>query len=179
MSTQKTPEQRQRIQRLARENKLRNKLANNEAHQRQLASQKKSNDAKKLRVAAQRASGIKIIPKPLTERDKERMRIYARRKRAEATAIRIQNKPPKVVPVKKRNKEPKDKPMEKILKARPERKISEKVVKPVKIDASRQTVCKIKADDTGKVKVQLNARTWVMARPGYDLEALRRKFKVV
>lgn len=186
----KSPEERQRVQKLARENNLRNKLANNDVHKRQLAASKRSNDAKRKRVAELKALGIKPPSKPLTERDKERMRIYARRKRAEATAIRLLSKP-----VKKRTKEiktPKSKQpkpleavvikpvkMEKILKARPERRISEKVIKPVKLDAAKQPdVVRIKSNEEGKVKVRLNAKTEVWAKPGYDIDALRRKFGI-
>jgi len=203
----KSLEERQRTQRLARENKLRNKLANNDVHQRQLANQKRSNDAKQKRIAELRSLGIKPIMKPLSERDKERMRVYAKRKRDEARLLRIKRVPltdeqrrfnanersrksyekklamqgkVRQVPVKKRSKEHKTKPMEKILKARPANRISEKVIKPVKLDHAKQPdVIVIKSNEDGKVKVRLNAKTEVWAKPGYDINALRRKFGII
>jgi len=181
------------------------KLPPGEAKRRERERSKRSNAISKAKRDAERAAGIPAVKRILTEAEKEAMRIRVREYRAKQRLLkppRIPMTPEqrrlraiektrksyekklamqgkvRQVPVKKRTKEIKTKPMEKILKARPANRISEKVIKPVKIDATRQTVCKILTDDTGKVRVKLNEKTWVYASPGYDVDALRRKFKV-
>lgn len=67
--------------------------------------------------------------------------------------------------------------MEKLLKSRSANRISEKVIKPVKIDATKQPdVVQIKASEEGKIKVRLDSKTEVYAKLGYDINALRRKY---
>jgi len=86
----------------------------------------------------------------------------------------VKVKAPKPIIIKQTNK------MEKILKARPERRISEKVIKPVKLDHAKQPdVIVIKSNEEGKVKVRLNAKTEVWAKPGYDIVQLKAKFGII
>jgi len=180
------------------------KLPPGEAERRERERSKRSNAISKAKRDADRALGIPAIKRILTETEKEAMRIRVREYRAkqrllkppritltpEQKRLRAIEKTRKSyekklamqgkvrqVPVKKRTKEHKTKPMEKILKARPANRISEKVIKPVKIDATKQPeVVVIKANDAGKIRVKLNEKTWVYASPGYDIDALRRKY---
>lgn len=212
--TIRTSEQKAVINQKAREkraayralNPLPPRLTTEERKARQQERQRKVNAINKAKRQADRKSGIAPNHKPLTEAQKEAMRLRARKRREEYRQIH----PPRVpmtpeglkisqveksrryyekrltamgksrqIEVKKRNKEPKDKPqkMEKILKARPERKVSEKVVKPVKIDNAKQDdVIRIRTSEEGRVKVRLDDKTEVYAKPGYDIDALRRKF---
>jgi hypothetical protein len=155
---------------------------------------KKSNAASKAKRDAERAAGMPPKKKILTDKQKEDNRIRVKQWREKRKAV----KPPRIKMtheelvlakrlaarrqyqnrILKQGKiyKPNKIKMEKILKSRPANRISEKVVKPVKDDMQKQPVCLIKADDTGKVKTQLDAKTWVMALPGADIDALRRKY---
>jgi len=206
--TLKTPEQKARANAEARRkraeyralNPLPPKLTPEELKERAYAQSVKSNAAAKAKRDAERLLGLPPSYKPLTEAQKVERKMYQRERRAKLRALN---------PVKKRTKEIKPKPVripkpktvkapkvkvaqirsliikqpkkiEKILKARPERRISEKVIKPVKLDPTKQPdVIVIKSNEEGKVKVRLNAKTEVWAKPGYDIDALRRKFGIV
>jgi len=188
--TLKTPEQKAECNRKAREKRAEYRLLNplpppltpEELKARQQERQRKVNAKSKAERDRLKALGIKPVCAPLTDKQKEVMRLRARKNREAYRALN---------PVKKRTKEiktPKAKPivikqpkkMEKILKARPERRISEKVIKPVKLDHAKQPdVIVIKSNEEGKVKVRLNSKTEVWAKPGYDINALRRKFGII
>jgi len=183
------------------------KLPPGEAKRRERERSKRSNAISKAKRDAERAAGIPAIKRILTETEKEAMRIRVREYRAkqrllkpprvpmtaEQKRIRAIEKTRKSyekklamqgkvrqVPVKKRSKEHKTKPMEKILKARPANRISEKVIKPVKMDHAKQPdVIRIKTNEEGKVKVRLNSKTEVWAKPDYVLEDLKRKFNII
>ena len=179
------------------------KLPPGEAKRRERERSKRSNAISKAKRDAERALGIPAVKRILTETEKEAMRIRVREYRAkqrllkppritltpEERRLRAIEKTRKSyekklamqgkvrqVPVKKRTKEIKTKPMEKILKSRPANRISEKVIKPVKIDHAKQDVCNIKPADPNLVRVKLNEKTWVEVMPGYDIDALRRKY---
>jgi len=183
------------------------KLPPGEAKRRERERSKRSNAISKAKRDAERDTGIPAIKRVLTETEKQAMRLRVREYRAKRRLLkppRIPMTPEqrrlraiektrksyekklamqgkvRQVPVKKRTKEHKTKPMEKILKARPANRISEKVIKPVKLDHAKQPdVVVIKSNEEGKVKVRLNAKTEVWAKPGYDINALRRKFGII
>lgn len=185
------------------------KLTPEELKERAYAQSVKSNAIAKAKRDAERLLGIPPSYKPLTQAQKVERKMYQRELRAKyrllnpvkkrtkevkPKPVRVPKpKPAKVVkvkvvkvksvkPVKVKVPKPvkiKPKKMEKILKARPERRISEKVIKPVKLDAAKQPdVVRIKSNEDGKVKVRLNAKTEVWAKPGYVLEDLKRKFGI-
>jgi len=141
----------------------------------------------------------------LSEETKLRMRLYSQRKRAEYRALNpLPFKEPKTEEQRKeyhrsssreyarrknktkpenyrfgvtKVKKPKLAPMQKALKRTPE---EIKEVKPPKPDMFKQeTKPKIKAADPTLVRVKLNNKTWVDVKPGYDIDALRRKFGIL
>lgn len=174
------------------------RLPPDEAERRAKERSKKSNARSKEKRLSEKMLGIPAKKKVFTEEQKITHRLRAKLWREKmrllkpprvkmtpeqyATSKRLasRKKYEKLLASKglkpKRDYQPKSIKMEKILKSRPANRVSEKVIKPVKEDMSKQPVCKIKADDTGKVKFQLNERTWVMAIPGSDLNALRKKY---
>lgn len=188
--TIKTPEQKAEANCKAREkrsefraaNPLPPKLTPEELKLRQQERQRNVNAKSKEERHRLKALGIRPISEPLTEKQKEVMRLRARKNREAYRALNPI--------VKKRPKEKKTKPekpikikpvkMEQILKSRPAKRVTDEKPKPVKYDLTKQPdIIQIKANDEGKVKVKLNEKTWVYASPGYDIDALRRKFKVV
>jgi len=167
-------------------------LSVEEALRRVKERSKKSNATSKAKRDAERALGIPAKKRPLSDTEKENNRIRVRQWREKQKLL----KPPRIKMTReewlmakrlaarrqyqnrilKQGKTYKPNKMEKVLKSRPANRISEKVIKPVKDDMLKQPVCLIKADDSGKVKIQLDAKTWVMALPGADVNALRRKY---
>lgn len=185
--TIKTPEQKAEANRKAREkradfraaNPLPPKLTYEELKRRQQERQRKVNAKSKEERHRLKALGIRPISAPLTDKQKEFMRLRARKNRE---AYRVLNPI-----VKKRPKEKKTKPekpikikpvkMEQILKARPAKRVTDEKPKPVKYDLTKQPdEIKIRTSEEGKVKVRLDAKTEVYANPGYDIDALRRKY---
>ncbi len=170
------------------------KLSVEESTRRAKERSKKSNAKSKAKRDAERLLGIPAKKRPLSEKEKLRNRVRVkewREKRKLLKPPRVKMTPDELALAKrlsmrrqyqnrvlKQGKiyKPNKIKMEKILKSRPANRISEKVIKPVKTDASKQTVCRIKPDDPNEIKVQLDSRTWCMAKPGYDINALRRKF---
>lgn len=167
-------------------------LPTDEALRRIKERSKKSNSISKAKRDAERLLGIPPKYNTLTDKQKQDNKIRSKQWREKRKVV----KPPRIKMtheewvfakrlsarrqyqnrILKQGKIYKPNKMEKILKSRPANRISEKVVKPVKDDMQKQPVCLIKADDTGKVKTQLDAKTWVMALPGADVNALRRKY---
>ena len=202
--TIKTPQQKAEANRKARErraayrllNPLPPKLTPEESKRRAYERSVKANAKSKAIRDAERAAGIPAKKRILSAAEKQRMRIRVKEYRAKQRLI----KPPRIPMTPEQLKERKrvnsrkqyekrlalqgktrqvpitKRKMEKILKARPANRISEKVIKPVKVDLNKQVPCEIKSNDTGKIKVRLDAKTEVYALPGYDIEALRRKY---
>lgn len=156
------------------------------------------------RERRRKISALKPKRIPMTKEEKRLRAIEKSRKQYEVNLAKLGKT--RKIPVVKRPREPKTKPvkvikpksirvakpkpirliipkppkMEKLLKSRPANRISEKVIKPIKIDATKQPdVVQIKSSDAGKIKVRLDSKTEVYVKPGYVLENLKRKFNIL
>jgi len=186
----------------------RQKLPPGEAERRNKARSKHFAVLKKSKRDADRISGIKPVKVDLSEETKLRMRLYSQKIRAERRALnpprikveKTDEERREYHRQKSRNysrKKNKTKPEN--FRFGAEKKVTVKPTKPVKMQQSikrtpqeqkeikkpkpdmfkQEKVVVVKSNDEGKIKVRLNQRTEVMASPGYDIEALRRKYGIV